>query len=181
MKEKLIPFAWAKNIYDIYVDFYRSMNIKTLIIDLDNTLDSYKTKMPSNRAIQLIGEMKNSGLRPVIVSNNRGKRVKEYAEALGVECIHSAMKPFPYKINRFIVDNQLNKEEIILIGDQLLTDVKAAKNVGIKSILLEKLVKEDQFTTHFNRIFDRMIRKRLKNKNLLKEWRELYGQGKKSS
>ncbi len=181
MKETLIPFAHANNIYEINIDFYVSLGIKVLFIDLDNTLDSYKCKTPSERAKDLITKLLSSGIRPIIVSNNRGKRVKNYAKELNIECLYSAFKPFPNKLNKFIKENNIDKNECLIIGDQLLTDIKLGKNSNIKTILLEKLVKEDQFTTHFNRIFDKMIRKRLKKKNLLRDWREIYGKSKKST
>ena len=39
-------------------------------------------------------------------------------------------------------------------------------------ILTDKIVKEDQPTTHFNRLFDRPIRRHLKRKGKLIDWRE---------
>ena len=64
----------------------------------------------------------------------------------------------------------------MLVGDQLMTDTLAAKGAHIRIVLTEKIVKEDQFTTHFNRLLDRPIRKHLKKKGKLLDWRIIYGQ-----
>jgi predicted HAD superfamily phosphohydrolase YqeG len=67
-----------------------------------------------------------------------------------------------------------HKKDTILIGDQLLTDVFVANRLGIRVILTEKLVKEDQWTTRFNRMIDKPLRRYLKKKQKLKSWRENY-------
>ena len=64
----------------------------------------------------------------------------------------------------------------MFVGDQLVTDVLAAKGAGLRIILTEKIVKEDQFTTHFNRLIDRPIRSYLRKKGKLPDWRTKYGQ-----
>lgn len=172
---KLIPFAHAKNLYEIDPEFFVSNGVTTLFVDLDNTLDSYRLRKPSNEAIALIRKLNRAGLSITILSNNKKDRVKEYADVLGVEYIWSTGKPFPFKINKYVKMNGLNKENIMLVGDQLMTDVVAGNRAKIRTILTEKLVEEDQPTTRINRIFDRPIRKRLNKKGALVDWREKYG------
>ena len=62
-----------------------------------------------------------------------------------------------------------------MIGDQVVTDIQSGNGANVRSILVDKLVKEDQPTTRFNRIFDKIYRKKLIKKHLYKEWGELYG------
>ena len=66
--------------------------------------------------------------------------------------------------------------EVMLVGDQLITDVLAARGAHIRVLLTEKVVKEDQWTTHINRLLDRPIRKHLNKKGKLPDWRTKYGQ-----
>lgn len=173
--KKYVPFAHAKSLYEIEPQFFLSNGVNVLLVDLDNTLDSYRRKTPSDNAISLIKKLKDSGIEVVVISNNRHDRVKTYADGLGVEFTWSTGKPFARKINKFISEKGLNKENIMLVGDQLMTDVVAGKRAKIRTILTEKLVKEDQPTTRFNRIFDKPIRKHLNKKGLIIDWREKYG------
>lgn len=174
MCRKIIPYAYASSIYDIEIDFFKQKNIQYLLTDLDNTLDSYRQKLPSPKVFALKKNLLDSGIEMIIVSNNSSRRVFTYAKALGVRCFSSLRKPFAYKLNKLLKEAKINKNNVMMIGDQVVTDVLAANGVKIKVILTDKLVKEDQFTTHFNRLLDRPLRKYLKKKNLLKNWRELY-------
>jgi HAD superfamily phosphatase (TIGR01668 family) len=145
-------------------------------MDLDNTLDSYKLYHPTERAVELIKKIQDAGILPVIVSNNRGKRVRTYANDLHLEYINSAAKPFGFKIKKFIKAKGWNTDEMMFVGDQMITDVAAAKRAGLRVILTDKIVKEDQWTTHINRIFGRRIRKYHAKRGNLIDWRKLYGQ-----
>ncbi len=55
-----IVFAHAKSIYDIETPFYSQLGIKYLLLDLDNTLDSYRIYYQTLRAINLINDFKGS-------------------------------------------------------------------------------------------------------------------------
>ncbi|HHT66935.1 MAG TPA: YqeG family HAD IIIA-type phosphatase [Erysipelotrichaceae bacterium] len=175
MCKKFIPYAHAQSVYEISTDFYKTNNVRVLLIDLDNTLDSYRLYYPTDRAIKLIKDLKKEDIKPVVISNNCRKRVCGYAEALGVDCIYSARKPFSFKIKRFLNKNGIKNNETMLIGDQLITDVLAAKGANIRVVLTEKIVKEDQWTTHINRLLDRPIRYHLSKKGWLPDWRKKYG------
>lgn len=171
--KNFIPFAHAKSVYEIEIDFYKKCGVKTLLLDLDNTLDSYKLRKPTEKAKALITKLQNSNLKVVIVSNNRKSRVEGYANECKADFISKAFKPFPFKINKFIKSNCLSKDEIMFVGDQLMTDVLAANRAKIRVVLTEKIVKEDQPTTRINRLFDRPIRKHLNKKGLLKDWKKI--------
>ncbi len=171
MFEFFIPFAHAKSIYEIDAEFYKRNGVKVLFIDLDNTLDSYRLYVPSKRARDYIKYLLNRGITPIIISNNRGERVSTYANHLKIDYLSMAGKPFPKKILQQIESRGLKKEEVMLVGDQLITDVTVGKKAGIRVVLTEKLVKEDQPTTHFNRLLDRPIRRYLRNHDKLINWR----------
>ena len=171
MFKKFIPFAHAQSIYEIDVEFYKRNNIQTLFVDLDNTLDSFRAREPKEETINLVKKLKDSGINPIIISNNKASRVSGYAKMLGVEFLSSARKPFSKKIKNEIAKRGINKDNVMLVGDQMMTDVLAAKGAGIKVVLTEKIVKEDQWTTHINRIFDRPIRRYHRKHNNLIDWR----------
>lgn len=172
MFDRFIPYAVADSIYDIDIAFFKKHNVKTIIADLDNTLDSYRLYNPLPHAYELKNKLEKVGISLVIISNNRGKRVSTYANKLGVPYIAYAAKPFPFKINEYIKNQQLNKDEIMFIGDQMITDVKAARNAGIRVVLTNKLVKEDQWSTHINRIIGKRIRKYHQKHGNLINWRD---------
>ena len=171
MFKKFIPFAHSQSIYEIEPEFYLRNNVKTLFMDLDNTLDSYRAREPKERTIAYVKALKEKGITPIIISNNKAKRVSGYANKLGIDFLSSAHKPFSRRIKKEIAKRGLTPDDVMLVGDQLMTDVLAAKGAKIKVVLTEKIVKEDQWTTHINRIFDRPIRKYHRKRNNLVDWR----------
>lgn len=168
-----IPYAHAKSVFEIDVSFFKKEKVKTILIDLDNTLDSYRTKLPSKRVFELKDKLEKEGIRLIIVSNNTGTRVTTYAEALGVEFISSIGKPFAKKLLRNLEEKNIDLATTMMIGDQTVTDIACGNRAKIRTVLTDKIVKEDQPTTHFNRLFDRPIRRKLQKKNLLRDWRSL--------
>lgn len=175
MCKRYIPTYHTKSIYDISPSFLKKINVTTVLVDLDNTLDSFKALAPRKEAYKLKESFEREGIKLIIVSNNKKKRVEPYASRLGVNYISSIRKPFSKRIKKVLSDLSLSKDNVIMIGDQTVTDICAANNSGLRSILTDKIVKEDQITTYFNRLFDCPIRMLLKRKNLLKEVGNDYG------
>ena len=180
MFKQFIPFAHANSLYDIPVEFFKELKVKYLLMDLDNTLDSYRLLKPTQKAVDLIKTLRDNDIVPIIISNNKGKRVKSYAEALGVKYISGAKKPFAKNILKFINLNNIDKNDTIFVGDQLITDVWCGYHAGLRVIWTDKLVKEDQWTTHINRIFERVIKRYHLKRDNIPDWSKYYGQSKKS-
>ena len=170
MFQCFVPNVYAKSIFEVPTDFYQRLGIKNILIDLDNTLDSYRLYVPSPRAVALVKDLQAHGYHLYILSNNHGPRVSSYANAIGLPYLHSARKPFAFKVKKVLREQNFLPHETLLVGDQLMTDVRCAKKAGIRVMLTEKIVEEDQWTTHINRVFDRPIRRYLKKKGLLTEW-----------
>ena len=173
MLKSHIPFAHAQSLYDIDVAFFTKFGVKYVLADLDNTLDSYRTKTPSEKAVELKQKLEKAGIELIIVSNNTGKRVSTYANELKVRHLNSVGKPFAKKLLKKLAMLNIDKNQAMMVGDQVVTDITCANRAKIKSVLVDKLVKEDQITTRFNRLFDRPLRRSLKRKNLLVEWRNI--------
>lgn len=173
MLKRFIPFAHAESIYAIDLSFYKKLGIKYVFADLDNTLDSYKQATPLEKAIKLKEELTKLGIELIIVSNNTGARVQKYSKELGVRHFSSLAKPFSFKLKKIMKRANIKPEEVVMIGDQTVTDISCANGAKVKSILTDKLVKEDQPTTRFNRLFDKPIRRKLEKKNLLRDWRQI--------
>ena len=151
--------------------FFVKNNIHFIFTDLDNTLDSFKQKEPTEKVITLKEKLLENNIELIIISNNKGPRVSKYSNSLGVRYLSKAGKPFPFKIRKYMRTNKIKPEEVIMVGDQLMTDIKSGNGAHIKTLLTEPIVDEDQWQTRFNRMFDKPVRKRLKKKKLLNDWR----------
>lgn len=169
--KKSAPTAVSKSIFEIDVDFFKRHGFKYILSDLDNTLDSYKTTTPSLRVLELVRKLKEENITLIIVSNNSEERVSKYSSG-EIKYLSRAGKPFKKKIESFLKDSNISKEEVLLIGDQLFTDIKVANKLGIKSILVDELTNKNQFISLFNKTRQKIAIKRLKKKNMLRNWKE---------
>ena len=173
MFTRLTPFAVSQNIYDIDVNFFVKNKIKYIFCDLDNTLDAYYSEIASDKAIDFKNKVQKKGIKLIVISNNTKKRVSKYAKSLNCDYLYSTRKPLIFKLKSFIKKNQIDKNNAIIIGDQVFTDVWFGNRLEIKTILCENLVPKDQFFTKINKFFDKYIRKFLTKKGRMKSWREL--------
>ena len=173
MRRRNIPFALANDIFEIAPEFYASLGVKVLFVDLDNTLDPYTVSEPTERTLAWKKSMDEAGIRVVILSNNSGKRVHHYASLLGVDCRCFMKKPFSGPLKKVMAEEHLSKDEVLLVGDQIQTDVLAGNGAGIRVILTEPLDLTEPPWTKFNRIFDRPKRKKIKARHLAPSWKEV--------
>ena len=57
-----------------------------------------------------------------------------------------------------------------MVGDQLMTDIRAAKRAGVRSVLVQPLVTSDAWNTKFNRARERRVWRKLIEKYGEPEW-----------
>ncbi len=172
MIKRKIPFAHAKSIYDVDLSFFKKHGIKVVLTDLDNTLAPIYQKDADEKVFDLVKRYKEAGLRLIIVSNNTGKRVKRFSAELGIENACWMLKPLSLRLKKFLKKQKIDKSEVILVGDQILTDIMAGNGAKIKTLLTEPLVPEDPIWTRWNRFFEKPTRKKLLAKHIVKEWEE---------
>ena len=56
------------------------------------------------------------------------------------------------------------KSEVVMVGDQLMTDIRAAHRAGIRSILVKPLVQHDSIKTQINRARERRVMRKITEK-----------------
>lgn len=164
--EKYVPDMYQQSIYTI--DYQKLINkgIKCILFDLDNTLAPINFKEPDEKLIELINNLKEKNFKLIIFSNSPKHRVKIFADKLKINFISSARKPCKKNVLLLLNKYEYNVNEVAIIGDQILTDILCGNKVGIMTILTKPLSNKDLIWTKINRIFERRIMKKLRNKNL---------------
>ena len=172
---KFLPDEHYQDIYS--VDFRRcyESGIRYLLIDLDNTLIPYDIDVPEPKLIRLFEDILSLGFEAVIVSNNKRSRIKPFATLINLPYVSSAKKPlkwgFKKALNHF--KGKPKQEEILVLGDQLMTDVYGAKRMGFSAYLINPIKKRsEKWYTKINRFLEKNILKRMK-KRYPKEYQRL--------
>lgn len=162
---KYMPTWYCNNIFSIDTNILKNNNIHYIFTDLDNTLVPYNIHVPTKEVIELIKILKKDGFDVIIVSNNTAKRVQTFAKDLNVKLISGAKKPFTNVINKYLKNNNIDIAECVLIGDQLMTDIKCARKLNCKCVLTTPLSKKEALVTFVNRKIDLHYRKKYKIEN----------------
>lgn len=168
MIKKLIPDNYYNSINDIpftklYEDGYR-----LILTDLDNTLVSYKVLDPTVESHNWKKMVEEIGFEIIVVSNSKKERVDRFSKELNLPYVKHAMKPLKkgYKraINK-VASKKYSKDQIITIGDQIMTDIFGSKRLKLTTILVKAIDRKTEiWTTRFNRRLEKFFIKRIKNK-----------------
>jgi HAD superfamily phosphatase (TIGR01668 family) len=155
MSLNLVPDYCFQSFDEADVDFFIKNNLKGVILDIDNTLEPYENPRPGERVIAWYTKLREKGISMAIVSNNGSSRVATFYEELGLTCFCRAKKPFPRNIRKAISAMGLTPNDVIFIGDQILTDVWGAHNAGIPAILVPPINDKKDIFTRFKRLIEK--------------------------
>ena len=96
----------------------------------------------------------------MIVSNNSERRVKPFADLLGLDYVARGCKPLTIGMTRACKKFGLAPQQVAIVGDQLFTDILGGKWKGMRSILTEPLHLEDGPFFRFKRGLEKRLMKK---------------------
>jgi HAD superfamily phosphatase (TIGR01668 family) len=169
--KKFLPSEFVKSVFDISPERLLEKGIRGIITDLDNTLVEWDRPDATPKLVNWLKSMKDAGIQVTIVSNNSELRVKSFADPLGIPFIYKARKPMGKAFIKALNTMDVKREEVVVIGDQLLTDVVGGNRIKLHTILVLPVAKSDGFFTRFNRLVERRIFKALKRRGFV-TWEE---------
>jgi hypothetical protein len=137
----------------------REKGFSVALLDLDNTLAEDHVHEPTEYTRRIIRDLEEAGFACCIVSNAKSTRSSDFAAMIPVECISYANKPSPSGIFRALERMCAKKEDAILFGDQVFTDIAAARRAGVYSVLVEPLVKKEVFYVRLKRPLEKIVRR----------------------
>ena len=163
--ENYIPDIYQKSIYSINYDNLIKRGIKCILFDLDNTLVPPNSKEPNKKLQELIEDLKTK-LSPVIFSNSSEKRIKPFLEQLKMDGYSSVDKVFEQKIEQILINYNLKINELALISDKMLTEIYLGNNVGITTILVNSISKNEGLKVQLSKLKEKKILKKLRDRDL---------------
>ncbi len=148
-----------RRITDIDISFLRQNNIKTLLLDVDNTLSTHHGTVLVDGLTDWLKLMQDNGISLVVVSNSKDWRIKPFAEKIGLPYVSLACKPLPNGYRKAVKMMNADKETAAIIGDQIFTDVLGANLYGIRSLLVRPVKLEDGWSFKVRRYFEKKLLK----------------------
>lgn len=150
--------TWSvKAIYGLTPESLRKHGIKAILTDLDNTLIAWNNPDGTPELRRWLNSMQDAGITVMVVSNNNHNRIAHALRHIQLPFVSRALKPLPVGINRALKQLKLNKDAVVMVGDQLMTDMIAGNVAGIRTILVAPIVETDAWNTQLNRLLEKVV------------------------
>ena len=157
---KYKPTWMVSSIYQITPEQLKKLGIKAVLTDLDNTLIAWNNPDGTPELRAWLEEMKEANIPVIVVSNNKASRVARAVKPFGLDFISRAMKQL-----------NLQPEQVIMVGDQLMTDIRASHAAKVRSVLVKPIVKTDAWNTRINRMREKVVMNHLLKKHQDMIWK----------
>ena len=150
----LQPDILLHRVTDITPELLRELQVRGLILDVDNTLALDKGEAPLPGLERWIAEMQAGGVSLTVLSNNSAARVSPFARQLGLPFISRAAKPLCFGYLRAARSLSLPRRQTAIVGDQIFTDILGGSLAGLRTILVEPIRPENGWTFRVRRHFE---------------------------
>ena len=156
----LKPTRIYDSVSSIDFDDLKNLNIKGILIDIDNTLIDMYRNVPQE-VFDWINKAREYGFKLLVLSNtNNKKKVKFISDHFNLDCVSFAMKPLKIGFKKALKKIGLKAEEVCMIGDQVFTDVLGANRLKIASIYVKPINKKEYWYTAWKgNIEDNILKK----------------------
>lgn len=127
-----------------------------MIFDIDQTLVNHGD--PATPKVEkLFQDILELGFKVIFLSNNSQERIAEFTQNMNIPFVHLADKPNPSGFEKAIAQLDLERQQIIMIGDQVFTDILGANRVGLTSILVRFIRREHEVKIGKKRRLEQLI------------------------
>lgn len=137
--DKIFPRISA---IDIQADFVKP-GLVNVLLDIDNTVRSRADGNVPKDVRVWMGHAREAGINFCLLSNNWHSDVHEFARVMQLPIVAKAMKPLPFSFSRARKILNAPKDSLVVVGDQLFTDVTGAHLAGAKAYMVMPLAEVD--------------------------------------
>ena len=158
----LKPRIWVDQLHQIPLKELKTVGIKSLIIDIDNTLVAWDDDTPSRESVQWIEEAKAENFNIMLVSNNSHERVHRMQAFFHCRGLARAKKPTGIGLKKAMRVMKTRPWETAIIGDQIFTDVLGGNRIGLYTILVTPMKSKEFWWTTMVRHAEKRVLKRIR-------------------
>lgn len=130
------PYEYVEDVFCIDYQALLDKGYKGLILDIDNTLVPHGADS-TEQIDALFAKLNSMGFTTLLLSNNNRQRIERFAANIHTLYIEEAGKPHPACYLKAVEMMQLTTSEVVVIGDQLFTDIYGANRSHLPSILVK--------------------------------------------
>lgn len=156
----LLPDEMYGSFEELTPEHLASLGIKHIFSDIDNTLATYDDMYPPENVVSWCENMNKNGVSVSFVSNNNAERVEKFNSRFGYAAYSKAGKPKIKKLLLAMEEMGAEKNNSVLLGDQLLTDAACAKRAGLYCIIVPPIKDKKNLFFRFKRWLEKPYMKK---------------------
>lgn len=151
------PDIKLDKITDISLELLKEKGITALILDVDNTLSIHHGMTLTDGLEEWLALMRGNGIKLIILSNSKKKRVEPFAKKINLDFISTGLKPLPFKFFKATGRLGIKRKNAAVVGDQLFTDSLGAHLSGITAIILDPILPETMWGFRLKRYLEKIL------------------------
>lgn len=149
------PSHRYNSLADVPIEELAARGIRGVLLDIDNTLvfyGQYDTLPPQNEL--WLRRAEACGVKVVLYSNASQWKITRITQVSGLRGVPKAYKPSFHQLDNALKLLGAGKHEVVMIGDQLCTDVLGGNLCNVETILVEPLAEKDWWGTKILRMIE---------------------------
>ena len=149
------PSYRYKTLADVPIEELAAEGIRGVLLDIDNTLVPYGEydRIPA-RNLEWLKRAEAVGVKVLLYSNASQWKIDRIGAVSGLSGVPKAYKPSWRLLDRALAILGATKDQVIMVGDQLCTDILGGNWCGVKTVLVEPIVEKDWPGTKILRLIE---------------------------
>ena len=136
MLKKFYPYEYEESVFSIDYEKLYEKGFRGLIFDIDNTLVPHGADSTAE-VDEFFRYIQSLGFKTLLLSNNDEERILRFLKNIDSLYICDADKPKPAGYLKAVDMLDMPKNQAVVIGDQIFTDIYGANRSGLASILVK--------------------------------------------
>lgn len=139
----IFPTQYNKSVFEIDFEKLWTLGYRGIIFDIDATLVPHGLDA-TQQVVKLFIDLHHMGFCTLLLSNNNEARIQRFNKDIQTKYIADANKPNATNYLKALSTLNLPHHQVIMIGDQLFTDILGANRANIASILVDFLPQQGE-------------------------------------
>lgn len=136
MMNKYFPYEYCKSVFDVDYEKLYMLGYRALIFDIDNTL-VHHCENATPQVEQMFVKLHEMDFKTILLTDNDLERTLRFNKNINTAYICDAGKPDTASYIKAIEILDVNKSEVVVIGDQIFKDILGANNSSLASIMVK--------------------------------------------
>ncbi len=158
MLQTFYPYEYVDSVFSIDYHKLWTLGFRAVIFDIDNTL-VHHGEDSTDAVDTLFRHIHGIGLKTLLLSNNSEARIQRFCRNIDTPFIHEANKPHPAGYLKALQLLELDKAQVLVVGDQVFTDIRGANQCGIPNVLVRYLRYPEEKKIGIKRNLEKIILK----------------------